>query len=85
MMDYICQHCGADLDEGDIFEHFFSKYKEYAKAIETAKLYGWTENDKIHFNRSMIVQSQKRPQYTICPDCNQKDPFLPNNHKNVKS
>ena len=76
MIDYICRHCGADLDEGDIFEHFLLKFNDHTKAIETARLYGWTESNKIHFNRSMIIQSntKKTPQYTICPDCKQKDP-----------
>ena len=79
IMDYLCQHCGADLDEGDIFEHFFSKYNDYTKALEIATYYGWTPNNKIHFNRSVIIQSEKCSQYRICPDCEQKDPFvLPN-------
>ena len=27
-MDYICQHCGSDLDSGDIFEYFLLKYND---------------------------------------------------------
>lgn len=75
-MEYTCQHCRADLDEGDILEHFLLEYRDYTKARETAGLYGWTETNKIHFNRSIIIQRNKGSQYTICPDCNKKYPLL---------
>ena len=52
-----CPHCGANLDEGDVLEHFLIKYGEYTKAIETARLYGWSETNKARFNRSIIVQN----------------------------
>lgn len=75
-MEYICQHCRANLDDGDIFEFFLSEYVNYAKARETARLYGWTETNKKHFTREIIVQSNNNDlQYTICPNCNQKDPL----------
>ena len=74
-MNYTCKHCSADLDEGDIFEHFVLKYGDLTKALYTARLYGWSETNKIHFNRSMVVQPNKGSQYTICPDCEQRDPL----------
>ncbi len=74
-MDYICQHCSANLDGGDIFEYFFLKYNDYEKAIQIAKRYGWSETNKIHFNRSRVIQYNNRPQCTICPDCQKNDPF----------
>jgi hypothetical protein len=74
-MDYNCQHCGANLDDGDIFERFLLKYGDPVKARDCAISYGWSETNKKHFKRSMIIQCENAPQYTICPDCNQKDPF----------
>jgi DNA-directed RNA polymerase subunit RPC12/RpoP len=71
-MDYNCQHCGSNLDDGDIFEYFLLKYNDHAKALQTAKLYGWSENNKKHFNRATIVQSETEEQYTECPDCKKK-------------
>ena len=75
MNTYLCQHCGSNLDNGDIFEHFMSLYKDARKAMNAAVLYGWSETNKIHFNRSIIVQPDRLPQYTICPDCKKPDPF----------
>ena len=75
IMDYLCQHCGADLDEGDIFDYFYSKCKDYTKALEIATYYGWTVNNKLHFTRTIIVESETSSQYIICPDCEKKDPL----------
>lgn len=72
-MEYTCQHCNSNLDKGDIFEHFMSKYKNSKDALKRASMYGWSETNKIHFNRSIIVQSEDS--HTICPDCKKKDPF----------
>ena len=74
-MDYTCKHCGVNLDDGDIFEHFLVKYMNYTKALNAAKQYGWSETNKIHFNRSVIVQPDNSPQYVICPHCKNKSPF----------
>ena len=74
-MEYICQHCNADLDNGDVFKHFFLQYKNYAKALESASSYGWSETNKVHFDRSVILQCKNGTQYTICPDCKEKNPF----------
>jgi hypothetical protein len=75
MADYTCKHCGANLDEGDILEHVLLEYGDQAKARETAARYGWTETNKLHFNRSTIIQPDIYLQYTVCPDCNQKYPL----------
>jgi len=74
-MEYICQHCGADLDEGDIYDFFLKKNNDPLEALKIAGYYGWSETNKVHFNRSIIIQSEKCPQYMICPDCEEKDPF----------
>jgi hypothetical protein len=74
-MEYSCQHCNVNLDEGDILEYFLLKYDDYEKAIKYSRQYGWSDTNKIHFNRSIIVQPNKGLQYTICPDCKKKDPF----------
>ena len=76
MNRYICQHCFSNLDKGDIFEHFMSLYNDAIKAMEAAISYGWSETDKKHFNRSIIVQCDSSTQYTICPDCKKSDPLL---------
>jgi hypothetical protein len=75
-MDYICQHCAANLDGGDVFEHFLAIHGDREKALVIAKtMYGWSETDKIHFNKSIIVQPDREPQYDVCPECKGKDPF----------
>jgi hypothetical protein len=75
MNTYVCQHCSSNLDKGDIFKHFMSVYNDNRKAMEAAVLYGWSETEKKHFNRSIIVQPEHSSQYTICPDCKKKDPL----------
>lgn len=74
-MDYTCQHCNMNLDGGDIYEHFLLKYNDKAKALAAANSYGWSETNKIHFNKSIIVQPDRDPQYTICPFCKNREPF----------
>jgi len=74
--NYICQHCGSDLDLGDIFEHFLTMYGDREQAKESAKSYGYTETNKKHFNRSTIIKQIRGPQYVICPDCGNRDPLL---------
>jgi len=75
MNNYLCRHCYSNLDKGDIFEHFMSLYNDPNTAMKAAILYGWSERNKKHFNRTIIVQPDLSPQYTICPDCKKKDPF----------
>ena len=75
MESYICQHCGANLDRGDIFEHFMLEYNDRVKALASAAAYGWSETDRIHFTRAIIVQPDREPQYEICPDCKKKWPL----------
>ena len=47
-MEYSCQLCGANLDDGYIFEHFLLECKDEKVALETSKLFGWKETNKIH-------------------------------------
>lgn len=78
-MEYTCQHCGSNLDEGDIFEHFLLEYGgDHIKAKKTAIFYGWTETNHKHFDRSIILQPNIGLQYTICPDCCKKNPLQKN-------
>jgi hypothetical protein len=73
---YICKHCGTDLDDGDILEHFLKEYNnDYLKAMDSAKNYGWSETNRIHFDKSVIIQFENSPQCTICPECKRKNPF----------
>ena len=73
---YTCQHCSANLDNGDILEHFMSKYQnDLTHAMASASSYGWSVTNKLHFNRSITVQPENDSQYEICPDCNKIDPL----------
>jgi len=69
MEDYICKHCNANLDGGDIFEHFMLEYRDHIKALKAARSYGWSSENRIHFSKFIIVQPDKDPQYEICPEC----------------
>ena len=73
-MDYRCRHCASDLDAGDVLDHFLKKYKP-EKAIRAARQYGWCVSTPIRFDRSIILQGEEG-QYSICPDCGGRDPFL---------
>ena len=78
-MDYTCQQCNANLDCGDVQEYFLKVYSgDSKKAFSSAKAYGWSETNKVHFNRSVIVQTNRGRQWTECPDCKQKEPFKHN-------
>jgi hypothetical protein len=73
-VSYVCKFCSADLDGGDIFEYFL-KQMDRKTALEAAKGYGWSETNKIHFNKAIIVQPDRGEQYTICAYCKNKDPL----------
>ena len=75
MGSYSCRHCGANLDKGDVLQHFMSKYSDPTQAMERAAMHGWSDTNQVHFNRSCIVQPENAPQYAVCPDCKTKDPF----------
>jgi len=73
---YICRHCNANLDDGDIYEYFLSEYNDHDKALLSASSYGWTETDKKHFTLDIIVQPLfQGKQYTVCPYCEEKHPL----------
>jgi hypothetical protein len=83
-MEYICRHCGVDLDLGDAFEYFLLEYNDREKAMQIARQYGWSETNKVHFNGSIIIQSETCSQYTICSNCEEKDPFQTSNNDVIK-
>lgn len=71
---YECRFCKSDLDGGDILE-IFLKHMDREKALKSAKAYGWSETNKIHFSKAIIVQPDRDEQYLICPYCKNKDPL----------
>lgn len=75
-MEYFCQHCNANLSEGDIFDVLFAQCNNYEEALEDAKHFGWSTSNKIHFKRARVIQCvNSRKQWTICPDCGKENPF----------
>ena len=74
-MDYHCRHCGEDLDGGDIYEVYLAQTGDPKKALAWAKQSGWSETDKRHFKKSVIVQPEGREQWVECPKCKGKWPF----------
>lgn len=73
---YACRHCNSNLDDGDIFEYYLSKYNDHSKALSAASYHGWSETDKRHFTRDIIVQPDRLHQYIICPDCEKENPLI---------
>jgi hypothetical protein len=69
-----CQHCGADLDDGDIFDRLRAKYpdKDDASIEEAARCYGWTPRERKRFSRAIIFQPLDGGQYMKCPDCDER-------------
>jgi len=75
-MDYHCQHCGVDLDAGDVYQVIMEKFCYTPdQALIAARAYGWSETNKIHFLKSIIVQPDREPQYEECPSCKGKWPI----------
>lgn len=64
-----CKNCNSDLDGGDIFQHFLYVYNDTEKALESAKMYGWSEKNKLRFSKAFIVQPDDKPQYMVCNVC----------------
>ena len=70
---YTCRHCGSDLDNGDIYEHFLFEYcGDHEAALNAARDNGWSVTNKKHFDRSILVHPDR---YVICPDCEGRDPL----------
>ena len=74
-MNYLCRHCNANLDGGDIFEQL-RKEPEYAhytfnELIIASLDYGWTMYNRKHFTREFVVKG-----LTICPECDGIDPLF---------
>jgi hypothetical protein len=65
-----CVHCGANLDRGDVLEHYLRAHSgDVMKATTAASAYGWSETSRIRFSRSVIVQPETGPQFVQCPEC----------------
>ncbi len=66
-----CPNCKAELDDIDIYQHFYEQYKDEAKAIESASHYGWTKESPICFSRCIGIycREQDRTIQRQCPDC----------------
>lgn len=71
-MSYNCQHCQADLYNGDIFEVLKQINPETEE--KKARLYGWTDTNRVYYKKVIIVQPTG-PQFVICPYCRKKDPL----------
>ena len=79
-MDYLCRHCNANLDGGDIFEQL-SKEPEYAhytfsELVIAALDYGWTVNLRKHFTHELLMKYINGSQAVICPMCEGVDPLM---------
>ena len=74
-MDYHCRHCGVDLDGGDIYEHYLAVEGDKDRALRAAKTYGWREENRLHFTKSVIVQPDRKPQHEECPACHGVNPL----------
>lgn len=66
-----CPSCNADLDAGSIWQTFFEKYGDEAKADETAALYGATR-EKGQWGKQIGQYDMESDRTTNwkCPDCN---------------
>lgn len=81
-MSATCRYCGSQLDDEEIFTAL-SKCELYAghmaeRLEKTARLYGWTPENRKCFRRDVIIQFADKPQIQICPDCNGVFPRNPN-------
>jgi len=74
--------CHEDLNADDIYEHFLRTEGDEEKALRAARAHGWTESNKLHFTKAVIVQPDREPQYEVCPKCNKKWP-IPNLEKQL--
>ncbi len=65
-----CPHCNADLDGGSIWQEFFEKFNDEAKADEAAAMYGATR-DKGQRGRAIGIYDfvKDRTMVYRCPDC----------------
>jgi hypothetical protein len=70
-----CRYCNFDLDGGDIYEvlkvHPLYMDRLDREIRKIAENYGWTDENKLHFNKSIIIQFNEhhKEQVEICPMC----------------
>lgn len=84
---YVCRHCSADLDRGDVYEVLKKQNDEItpahhrksdAEIRKAAASYGWSEKNRLHFTAEVIVQPDRGKQYMECPKCKGLDPLAKN-------
>jgi len=79
--EMICRYCNANLDGGEVYEvlkvHPLYMDRLDGEIRKMAKSYGWTEENKLHFDKRVIIQFDDRDQQQImiCPTCNGIEPF----------
>jgi Zn-finger nucleic acid-binding protein len=66
-----CPACKVSLKSEDIYEYFLNKYKDKGRALESAKMYGWTPENKVCFGRAIGIETSQYDGVTWyqCPDC----------------
>lgn len=81
-----CPKCHESWDGGDIYEYFKThkclvKHKKNEKcyhvhtnkeALETAKMYGWSKKNKVHFNKQIGIEDPMKydgVSWIQCPFC----------------
>lgn len=76
-----CRYCNKDLDGGDVYEylkmHPLYMDRSDKEIRKFARSYGWTEENRIHFDKSVIIHFDDRykEQITICPECKGIEPL----------
>lgn len=69
-----CPECGANWDNGDIFDVLQKKHlnEPIEKVKEWASHYGWSEDNKVHFSKVIGLEIPGKydgVSYWKCPEC----------------
>ena len=66
-----CPNCGASLDGGSIWEHFFKQKGSEAEADKIAEMYGATRENNKQWGRAVALYDQNLDRVVAhqCPDC----------------
>ena len=70
----VCPKCGADWDDGDIYEYFRKTNPDQSEeeALKSAKMFGWSNENRERFSRLIGVEisgNYDGVSYWQCPDC----------------
>lgn len=70
----LCKYCNFNLDIGDIYEvlRASENYMNDDKAYEAALMYGWSENNKKRFDKSLLIKDENGNLYATCPNCDSR-------------